>query len=78
MAIEKSRGMNVRQLLSMLMALESQGATEVQFLRMDNEGNGVQAGADWVAPQPVNGIAYVSLMPEWDTASNEAMNAVEM
>lgn len=70
--------MNLNQLLAMLMALQSQGATEVKFMHVDNNGHGVQRAVDWVAPKPLNGVAYVALMRNSEPASNEAMLAVEM
>lgn len=78
MPIEVRHGMNLSQLLTMLTALQAQGATEVQFLSLDREGNGIQRGADWLAPHPVQGVAYVALMSDSEPASNEAMLAAEL
>lgn len=78
MGITVHAGMNINQLLTMLMAQQAQGATEVRIIMMDAEGNGKQTGVDWVAPKPIDGVAYLCPMQDWEEASNEGMQALDM
>lgn len=71
-------GMNITQLITMLMAAEAQGAKYAMLARVDDEGHGHETGIEWVAPHPVGGYVYLATFQKWETLSNEGRNSVEI
>lgn len=75
-----SEGMDLNQLLAMLQAAQSQGATRVQITCRDAKGGGIASDVDWVSMAPVAGVVYVgAILPlgKWSHASNEALESLD-
>jgi hypothetical protein len=70
-------GMTIRQCITMLMACEAQGATHVAVAVHGTMNLPEQTGIDWVSPHPVDGMAYISTMPERQVLSHEAAEQLD-
>lgn len=71
-----SDGMPLSQLITMLMAVQAQGATHVRIARREG-ANGIMAGVDWVSPEPVQGCVYLGCMDTWDNMDNVALESLD-
>lgn len=77
---ERKRGMNIDQLISMLMAGKQQGATHAYISRALGDGGGECSGIDWVSMAPVDGVLYIGALDpanRWEDMSNEAMESLD-
>ena len=70
-------GMSLNQLIAMLMAAKSQGATVVAIGVPHEHGLHECTGVDWVSPEPVDGVVYIAPMPTKHVLSNEAAESLD-
>lgn len=69
-------GMNIRQAISMLMALEAQGATKIR-IAINEDGDGKSTGIDWISEKPIDGVGYLGCMPTWEYMDNKALQSLD-
>lgn len=69
--------MHIRQVITMLLACEAQGATQVRIAaRSDEDHSGISSKVDWISPEPVDGTAYIGALEaqgEWSHMDNRAL-----
>lgn len=73
-------GMPIGQAITMLLALQSQGATEIRLATRTEGRHGVCTGVDWVSPKPIDGVGYIGAMAqmdEWTDMDNRALKGLD-
>lgn len=71
---------SLKQLITMLLAAQAQGATSVRLACQTETGEGRHSDIDWVSVVPVGNYVYIgAVLPcdKWDLASNEALVSLD-
>jgi hypothetical protein len=73
-------GMQIGQVLAMLMAAQAQGAKYVQMCARMGTGDGAQTGIDWISPAPIDSVVYIGAlqpMEAWPVMDNRALESLD-
>ena len=72
-------GMDLNQLINMLVAAREQGAKFASIaIARPETGAHESAGVDWVSTAPVDGVVYILPMPQREVLSNAAAESVDL
>lgn len=78
-ANQKPVGMSINQLIAMLMAAQAQGATHAMVAVPNPPGQQgpLSAPVDWVSMAPVEHVAYIGLLDQFEDMSNSALESLD-